>query len=295
MASKALMQKTVKELSKWYPKGIPAGVLAEEVKISEEEAEAFLATEPIPVVRRKRTVRKKPDPVHKVALSVLPYGAGVIAVIALGRSILFTYNYFTRTENIITAVFMAVLFGLVGYLAPAISILSFQLRKWFIFLFAFGAFVLFSWINIYITVEELNMNKVQRETQVVNVQEEVISARRRVPILEQELIRVQESLVLDKREFDGVLALSLTPGIPSWEYNRHRLNLATIRERIDGKENQIKSITDERNLLTSLEGYYTYIEVTEQDKEEARRMDSVFALSLEVIGPIFATIALFIR
>ena len=297
MASKTEIRKSLAELKKWYPKTIPPKVLADRIDVTEEEAigllKEFSGPPKPPAVRRKK-VSKGVDLVHSVAQHVLPFGAGIIAIIALGRSVLFTFNYFSRTDSFYSAVFMAILFGMVGYLAPSITMLAYKSRRWFIGIGALLAFLLFGWINIYITVQELNITKIEKELVVTDNQEEIIKARKRVEQITIDISALQSSIGTDKREYGVVLAKSAEPEITTNEYNRHRNNLGVINERIAEKENSILLLRNEETLLTSLDGYYTMVIVTEGDKQEARRMDAVFAISLEVIGPLFTAIALFL-
>lgn len=303
MATKRAMNEALKRLATWYGDQIPPTVLADELHIPLEEAQAILDEQKIVKPKRTYTRKKKAEPVKEsivkketdLVIYLLPIGALLIALVTLTRSVLFTYNFFLRTDNMLSAILMSTAFGLVGYFAPVISIYSVRSRQWFISLFTVIAFGLITWFNIYITTQELSFIKGQKEALVTNSQEEVINARRRVPDIDTEISRLEVSIERQTEEYDVILEKSKVDGLPSWEYNRHRNNLADTKTLIEANEAKIKELQEERRVLTNLPGYYTLTEVTEGAKVEARKMDTWYAFTLETIGPLFMAVAAFLR
>ena len=308
MPTKKAIRDSIRRIESWYSGKCPPDILADELRCSVEDAIKILTEYKPSAVNDKKPVSKpvpkkvtKPveelghsDLLYKGAKKFLPYGSAIIAMIALARSFMFTYSYFYRTDSVLSAIFMALLFGLVGYLSPSICILAYKAKRYVVLSIAFILFVLFGWLNTYITVQELDVSKDNKEV-VVSVEEEmVLKARDRVTAIDVELVNIESGIVRANAEYNSVLAKSNEPDLKSWEYNRHRTNLANVKESITKYENDRTTLNNEKKELTSLAGYYTMDVTTKEDKQSVRSMDMVYAISLEVVGPIFLVFALFL-
>lgn len=278
----------------WYKGKVPPDVLADNLQCTVEEAKEFIKEFAVLPAKPKRMVRKPVTNMHTLALFILPWASGIIALLSMARSTVFTYNYFVRTDAVWSAVLMAILFSMVAYISLSVAIHAVKTKRWIIAIASTLIFGLFAYLNVYITVQELNYMKTLNEVELTNEQEQIVVARNRVATIEADIEDYGAKYKIAEAEYDVVLEKSNTPEIAITEYNRHRTNLDTIKGKLAGYEARVVKLKEERDSLTNLKGYYTLEVLTMEDKEQARQMDAVYAFSLEIVGAVFTAIAIFL-
>lgn len=320
----AEMTMRVDELRRAYGKTsqIPVHSLMEVLNIDEQTARNMLVelitkereTAPVVVqnkkpVRRRRVKRKAQPEVkkvtrkpkakrnlfHELALTILPVLSIIIAIVAIGRSVLFTFNYFNRFNGSWEALSMAVLFSGVIFVMPSVIISSIQNKKWLVTIISSIAFLMFASLNVYIAVSEIDSMRSAKEANTLTVeQQEVIQARSRVADIDSEMEDIDTTLIDKKREWQFLFNQSSVSIDNIDLYNRLRSNLQTTEEEMEVLKNKKETLRSEKKLLTALEGYYTMQVLTEEDMNNSRAMDTLYALSLEYISAGILVIVMFL-
>lgn len=300
----------IQNLNKFYNNKPPLSKVASDLGVEEEEAkmllDAYNATKPKTTRKRKpnkrKTVTTTPKPMrkkqlkfHDIALKFLPWITTLISIIALVRSIIFTYNYFNRLNGVIEAIAISILFGLVVFIMPAVFIASIQRKNVLTSILSFIAFIIFAYMNVNITINEVDAMRNDREQIILNdTQQEVIRARNRVEEIGIELAEIADNLDSKKIEWKAIFDKTQANGIESWEYNRHRTNLKTNEADQAVLESKRTALREEQVQLTNIPEYYTMIVLDQSTMNNDRRIDLSFALALEGIGPIAVIVSMFL-
>jgi len=292
----------IDRIKEWYGGECPPEVLADQFSLTTQQAEEYIRCQPKP-----KSTPKKVEPVkqveqvvvkeenqeayHNLALTILPWASVVIAVAALLRQIIFIITHFNRTENIFIAVLMALIIGLITLIGPSVSIASIQNRQWWVFVLSLAVVGVFAWLNIDITVKELQHSSIASQESSMAQVDEISRAKDRVKQIDTILSNTKINISNYTKEFNAVLTKSQMKDLKSWEYDRHRENLSITKKKLEFEESELKRLTDERNSLTNIAGYYT----VDTDKRSVSSLDIWLAIGLEIAGPMFTIFALYLR
>jgi hypothetical protein len=301
-------REAIKRIKKWY--GVcPPEVLADSLHCTVEEAKQIIEVIDVPTEKVvpekkppvKRAPRKKVEPKvepvkpikhNELAMKVLPVAAVIIALLAVTRSIIFTFSYFNRTESFFIALLMATLFGLVSIIGPSVAIYAVKSKRITMAVFALFIYGIFTYMNVDIVVKELDVSKTTIEAKVDTNVDKVLAARARVSDIDRQVNDLTIQINDDRVERIAVQAKAEL--VDGWEYNRHRNNLAVLKDRIDANEVNKALLLSEKNSLTTIDGYYSMVVESESDRDSKRNLDYVLGFSLEVVGPVFTIFALFL-
>lgn len=265
-----------------------------------EEVLTFVE-EPIKVkpkrVRPSRAKKKKFD-FHDVPLPVIRFVAVIISVIAIIRSFGYILSYFLRVDTAFFAILMALMIVLVSFIAPQVLIHSTRAKKYFVALLAVILMGLFTFFNIWVTTSGLKYARNQADYYVASGQENIVKAKRRIEEINRKLIALESDKAVEAKERDTLqydfdrLTKEEKVGTPEYNSTRSRLNLA--KERYDKVNNQITELDNEKKELEKIEGLDSVIIKDEATKQKEASMDVIFAISLDVAGPIFLAFSLFL-
>lgn len=253
-----------------------------------------------PAKKPKRTYTRKPkekeNATHNIALKILGPSAGLVSIIALVRTGIIQYQYFERSDNVLIAGMMAALLGLVTFILPSVFIQAIRMRKVFISIITFIATLFFGFIAMRITVYEFDYSKNLTENVVSSEEEVVLRARNRVDDINEYLSSNAE--LLEEYTIEKNIKLQqqqeTDPVNQYWIYNRVQTEIAGIQSKIDSITEENGVLKSEKDLLTQTEGYYTMQITTEEDREVSRELDMPLSIALEVAGPLFLALALFL-
>lgn len=312
------MEKIVKKIK--IPKNInvPTGKIVYEVEEDvepvltqiEETPVEIVEVEPVEKVVVKSEVKIKPKRIrpsrakkkkfdfHNVPLPVIRVIAVIISLIAIVRSFGYILSYFLRVDTPFFAILMALMIVLVSFIAPQVLIHSTRAKKYFVTLLAVVLMGLFTFFNIWVTTSGLKYARNQSDYYVSSGQEHIVKAKRRIEEINKKLITLETDKSVEARERDTLQfdfdRLTKEEKVGTTEYNstRSRLNLA--KERYDKVNIQITELEDEKKELEKIEGLDSVIIKDETTKQREASMDVIFAISLDVAGPIFLAFSLFL-
>jgi hypothetical protein len=253
MASKVEVDRTLKRLSGYYPQGIPPGVLADTLKVTEAEAVSLIAEYGTPPKPKRKYVKKavavaveptkpiKPKIdlrifVQNGLVALLPFIFFGAAAVGAYRSFTLCYSFFARFNPADGALTMSILLVAVAFAMPqAVHILWPEFRKGkriFIFLLCCLLSIASIGVNVVITAQELQNQKTDSQSTIS--EESGIKAK----IIRQidELVKQRNELLAtkDREEREQDLYLTEQVGLKAGtaEYNRNVTNLTNIRKSI---------------------------------------------------------------
>lgn len=248
--------------------------------------------------RKPYTFKKKGFDLHDIPLPVIRIASVIISVIAIIRSFGYIFSYFTRVDIPFFAVLMALLLVLVSFLSPQVFLISIKQKKYFVTLLSTCIFLVFMYINIFVTTSGLSYARNQSDYYVASGQENIVKAKRRLEELVVKETRIMTDYTKDGKEYDTLLIefdrLTAEGLIGTANYNNTRTRLAEAKKRYDADKASLELIDTERIELNKVEGIDSVIIKTEDIKKKESSIDLVFAIALDIAGPIFMAFALFL-
>jgi len=289
------IRKEIKRIASFYGGTPPADVVASAIGVPIDEAKELIA-ETMKVPDKKKSAKK-----HIIAkiggvLIFIKILSAIISGLALLRSSGYTFGYFIRFDNEFFSYVITAFIVLVTYSAPQIMVLAWKQRKWLMCGLASILMLIFTTINILVTVDGLAYNRETTEVAVASNIEQVTRARERLIELKAKEIEVKADKVREGANRD-MLQEQIKPllnDIKSKEYItvKGQLNLATTRYDACGKV--LDEIDKERKEIAKIPGIDSVAVKQESTKERENVLDVVLAVSMDIAPPIYLAFVLFL-
>jgi hypothetical protein len=243
------------------------------------------------------------DHFHELPKGIIRIIFAVVSVLAAIRSFGFVYGWFAQWDTGLMSIIMAIIITLAMITLPQASIILFKERRWLLFggtLLLVVVMVSFSMVT---TVQGLytshsNSLKSHSEANAANINNAAsikqLETRGMQITSDKKLDTEERALIPDQMK-------QYKPG--TIEYNRLANRLQSLKERIDGANNEldliqkrIDSKVNDKVYVIERPDFFTYLEsVTNIPKDNLEFGTSIsVSVVIDVAGPVFATIAMFL-
>ncbi len=281
---------------------VPTTVI-EQVQPVEVKLEPTVSTKEVvskhkPKPRKKATVVNKKEVKHEIPLPVIRVISVIITLIAIVRTFAYDIIYYNTLEHPFFALIMSALLVLVSFTSPQVFLFAWKNRNWLVGVISLAFIILSSYYSIFVTSEVVRIKRESNNLTLAQSYEGVVKARIRV----EEINTLEQQLLVDKeielRERNSLqlaseqLIAERKDG--TWEYNSMRTRLVASKERYDAITKQIQDLQTERNELRNIDGFYSTTIKTEEDIKQESSRDLVFAVFLDIAGPVFMSFSLFL-
>jgi|GEM_PF-4086452 len=249
-------------------------------------------------VRPPRRKKGKKFDFHNVPLPVIRVLGTIISLIALIRSFGYVWSYFLRVDTVFFATLMALMLVLVVFLAPQVLLHAVRAKKWFVGFLAIVLMVVFTFLNIWVTVNGLTYARAQSDYYVSSGQEHIVKAKRRIEEINTKLIEIKEDKARDaikrdslQAEFNRLISIGETT---TTYYYTTRNSLRDIETTYRGYDSRLTELEKEKKSLEDIEGLDSVVIKDEETKKKESGIDFLFAIAMDITGPVFLTFALFL-
>lgn len=180
------------------------------------------------------TLREK---AQALLMAALPFIFFAAAITGAYRSFGLCYGYFSRSNTAdasITMSIMLVALAFAGTKAMTILWESFkQGKRIFVFLITGIVTLGTLGVNVFIGASELANQKIDSRTASRQEQNQAEQLNTRIDDLSKKRTEISDNLTLDKSERQTLLAASILLEVGTYNYNRTRQNIDSIKKRID--------------------------------------------------------------
>jgi hypothetical protein len=243
------------------------------------------------------------DHFHELPKGVLRIIFALVSIIAGIRSFGFVYGWFSQWDNGFMSVAMAVIITVSMICLPQAAIILFRERRWFLFGISIFLVVVMVSFSMVTTVQGLYSS---RSTSLKNHSEANAANSKtadEIKRLEDRGLQITADKLQDTQERSLIPAKMQQYDPGTIEYNRLATRLQSLKERIDGANNEltliqkrIDSKVSDKVYIIERDDFFTYLEgVTIIPKANLEFGTSIsVSVVIDIAGPVFATIAMFL-
>jgi hypothetical protein len=240
---------------------------------------------------------------HAIPKGILRVLFGIISVIAGVRSFGFIYGWFAQWDTGFMSVMMAVIITVAMISLPQAAIILFREGRWFLFIVSMFLVVVMVSFSMVTTVQGLytsRSNSLKAHSEANSTNSKTADEIKRLELRGQQITadKLQDT---QERSLIPAQMQKYEPG--TIEYNRLANRLASLKDRIDGANTELKLIqsridskVSDKVYVIERDDFFTYIEgVTGIRKADAEFGTSIsVSIVIDIAGPVFATIAMFL-
>lgn len=268
--------------------------VAEEIPVPLVEDRPVIREEKTPELPKPTEVEHGLEKIHELPVDLIRTLSAAVAFIMLVRPIGYAIDYLSRFNDIWFAIFMALGMVTASFISPQILVLAIRQVKYFTAAMALLCTVIFSFLLINITVDELKYVRESVKTAQVTGKADDIKNEKKVRDLEQEIADATAEVTSKKEKMEMITKRldGLDPSDVKYKSNYNDW-LKTSGE-VEAIQKGITKKRQEVRELRSAIGTVVTIETDVKTTDREQIVDWLLAISQDVAGPLFLSFALFL-